>query len=440
MKLVFLEDLLLEDIEEVYTKYYAKDYDRETFDKLIAADPTFKATSNKLGTYGKWILTIAKKTSGWTYDEIFDTLKKFNEVKNKLPSDHRDIMRVKSLDELKTLVNTVGAEAASKSDFRRKAEQAVDPETGRKIDGIKYITTIGKWEIFTPETYEASKWLRGQNAEWCTGRHNDDSYYRSYTSNGQLIIFIDNTKPDEPKHTTASTTDEPKYQLAIYSDGKFREFRSAVNSFSWGDTYEKFVEFLSKNNILSQVINDPYLGKIKCIADLKTIEELKNGKPYEYKGGKVDEKLKTLIKRVSFSKDVTTIDERAFAKCTALEVVEIPATITSIGRGCFASCTALKKVKFDDGCTAEISIRCFDGCANLKEVYIPMSVTKINAFAFGAHDGEAETQADCPNVKILIEKKKGADGKIDPDPANHRITVKQNDVLWLRKHIQNVLI
>lgn len=439
MKLVFLEDLLLEDIEEVYTKYYAKDFDRETFDKLIAADPTFKAGSNKLGTYGKWILNIAKKTNGWHYDDFFDLLTKFNEVKNKLPQDHRDIMRVKSLDELKTLVNTVGAEAAAKSDFRRKAEQAVDAN-GRKIDGIKYITTIGKWDIFTPETWEASQWLRGQNAEWCTGRHDYDHHFRSYTSNGKLIIFIDNTKPDEPKHSTPSTTDEPKYQLAIYDNGKFREFRSAVNSFSWGDTYPPFVEFMTKNNILTQAINDPYLGKIQCIAELKTLEELKNGKPYEYKGGKVDEKLRALIKRIKFAEGVTEIDERAFAKCTALEVVEIPASITVIGRGCFAGCTGLKKVKFDEGCTAEISIRCFDGCASLKEVYVPMSVTKINAFAFGAHDGDTETSADCPNVKILIEKKKGADGNIDPDPMNHRITVKQNDVAWLRKHLQNVLI
>ena len=57
---------------------------------------------------------------------------------------------------------------------------------------------------------------------------------------------------------------------------------------------------------------------------------------------------------ISFS--VTTISDRAFANCTALESISIPATVTKIG-GTYSSashlpfynCTSLKKVRFDDG-------------------------------------------------------------------------------------------
>ena len=84
---------------------------------------------------------------------------------------------------------------------------------------------------------------------------------------------------------------------------------------------------------------------------------------------------------------VTTIGIEAFAYCTTLESIRIPASVTQVGENCFSSlvyspfykCTALKSVHFDDGTEpivlgANYGYGLFDNCP-LEEVYIGRNIT-----------------------------------------------------------------
>ena len=76
---------------------------------------------------------------------------------------------------------------------------------------------------------------------------------------------------------------------------------------------------------------------------------------------------------------VTTIDSCAFANCTHLTEITIPAGVTTIKDAAFSGCTGLTEIQLPDGV---ISLSGFDGCTGLTEITIPDSVKKIGNYAF----------------------------------------------------------
>ena len=99
---------------------------------------------------------------------------------------------------------------------------------------------------------------------------------------------------------------------------------------------------------------------------------LKNGILIAYKG-------KDSV--ISIPDSVTSICNRAFAKCNSLTSVTIPDSVTSIGNSAFESCSNLTSVTIPDSVTS-ISYGSFQGCNNLTSVTIPDSVTSICDRAF----------------------------------------------------------
>ena len=80
---------------------------------------------------------------------------------------------------------------------------------------------------------------------------------------------------------------------------------------------------------------------------------------------------------------VTSIGGVAFGECSGLTSVEIPAGVTSIGRSVFYGCSGLSSVTFGEGSQLEsISGYAFGGCSGLTSVEIPASVTSIGDSAF----------------------------------------------------------
>ena len=79
---------------------------------------------------------------------------------------------------------------------------------------------------------------------------------------------------------------------------------------------------------------------------------------------------------------VTSIGSMAFAYCSSLTEVNIPASVTSIGSGAFISCSSLTAVTISDGVTS-IGKGAFKMCNGITSVTIPVSVTSIGESAFG---------------------------------------------------------
>ena len=87
MKFRLVESLLMEDLVDV--KKYYPNISQEDFDRIIALDPTFRKEQDKLGTYGKWILSLFQKGNLKNEGHVFDLLTRFESEKNNLKD--RDI-------------------------------------------------------------------------------------------------------------------------------------------------------------------------------------------------------------------------------------------------------------------------------------------------------------------------------------------------------------
>lgn len=87
------------------------------------------------------------------------------------------------------------------------------------------------------------------------------------------------------------------------------------------------------------------------------------------------------IRTVSFESGITTISERAFYSCRALQTVSIPATVTTVGASAFEGCEVLTDIAIPNG-IAEIGAGAFSGCTGARRIEIPSSVTSIGTGAF----------------------------------------------------------
>ena len=112
---------------------------------------------------------------------------------------------------------------------------------------------------------------------------------------------------------------------------------------------------------------------------------------------------------------VTTIADAAFANCTSLESITIPASVTKIGTDVtqntnrvFYGCTSLKNVIFEDG-TSELSLGYYDSSPGkglffdcpLQEVYLGRNITYPYA-SYPSHRGYSAfySQQELRSVKI----------------------------------------
>ena len=143
----------------------------------------------------------------------------------------------------------------------------------------------------------------------------------------------------------------------------------------------------------------PALEKITVPDDNETYKSVdgilftKDGKTlYKYPGGKVgtaytvpasvekvyDGAFRDAKKLVSidFENDDTTIDQRAFACCTALKNISLPKNITSLEEGLFYECSSLKDIAIP-GSVTEICRQVFSGASSLEFIVIPNGVTEI---------------------------------------------------------------
>lgn len=87
------------------------------------------------------------------------------------------------------------------------------------------------------------------------------------------------------------------------------------------------------------------------------------------------------IRTITFENGITTICERAFYGCRALQTVTLPGTVTSVGESAFEDCVSLTRLPLSAGsCTVGDSA--FRGCTGLQSLAIPAGVTTVGAGAF----------------------------------------------------------
>ena len=89
----------------------------------------------------------------------------------------------------------------------------------------------------------------------------------------------------------------------------------------------------------------------------------------------------SLIKKVVVADGVTSIGDRAFARCDHINSVSIGCNVGTIGEAAFYGCTDLTKMVIPDGVTV-IESKAFQDCANLSIVIFRGRIEKIYEGAF----------------------------------------------------------
>ncbi|MBE5966267.1 MAG: LysM peptidoglycan-binding domain-containing protein [Lachnospiraceae bacterium] len=143
------------------------------------------------------------------------------------------------------------------------------------------------------------------------------------------------------------------------------------------------------------------------------------------------------ITKVTLPESLIEVGKGAFAGCGKLKEVYIKDNVEIIGDGAFERCKSLEVLRLSNKLTEIGDIFSYaNGCKNLKELEIPVSVKKIHentfiscakTFTILVHENSAAHKyAKENNVRYKVI---GADGKIQT-PTYKVVKVKKGDTLW----------
>jgi hypothetical protein len=95
------------------------------------------------------------------------------------------------------------------------------------------------------------------------------------------------------------------------------------------------------------------------------------------------------------------IEARVFFMCDGLESISIPASVESLGEECFSGCSKLSSVNFDPGSRlVRIEFGAFRDCRRLLSISIPASVESIGNGCFAFCDSLSSVNFD-PGSKLV---------------------------------------
>ena len=346
-----------------------KKAEQEAYEKALNVaklDPTFKgredtnpedAFKKNPGSYFDWLIRQVKK-GYMSYDEMMvhkdeftDQLVHFDAYKKarKLPNDKRDIMQIKTIQELSELINSLGGDinvddAESASSFKsaisniRGALQTIcgfrDSEIPQEIkkpeDCLTLICENSAWELWKinsiwgamlADTYGID-W--GGGATWCTGGqygyrgsprkgqelyNSANQHYGYYNSNGRCLYFFQQKDNSVPRpQNKAQFTLKDNYEVSSFfhaNDSSIGLNRDGTLNYSGGygvNTSEVMAVFITQNGLLEPMKHSALKG-IEPIADAENRARLEAGEPYVYAGGKIKDSFRNAIRKIKFEFD-----------------------------------------------------------------------------------------------------------------------------------------
>lgn len=116
---------------------------------------------------------------------------------------------------------------------------------------------------------------------------------------------------------------------------------------------------------------------------------------------------------ISLPDSVEKVGTAAFIDCLNLTGISLGSGIKFIGNGAFINCRSLESIVFPDG-TETIDGFVLGGCDQVKEVYIPASVTE---FGEGSRILSVGT---CPNAVVITPKGSPAEAVCEEEGINFR--------------------
>lgn len=397
-------------IENLKTQF-AQDMDDNTFKDLIDIDPSADFEKSKGGKYCPWIFRQYNKGNLNIVDDgtnLKDALGYFLLHYKKYPKS--DIGQYKTVQEFLTDTEAVGnRELTDKEKQKLLKKQAHHANTEDK----KFCVEDGVWEVWTPLTYPGSISLAregGTKATWCTAYEGDDYYYKRYTRQGPLYIFLNTSDPNE------------KYQLHFESESWFDigDRRLGMPAFyTFCDEHPAIKEFFdikTENGVntragsivayqedAKEIIIPDGVSQLNYNIDFPdTVEKIIIPDSIKSLDSECFRSLKNLTE-IKLPGDIKKIPARAFEGCSALASIDIPDSVKLYSKEAFRGCENLKTIKhsssligIDDLCFAMCPVletdipdsvtyigkHIFDGCEKITSIQIPSGITEINAQLF----------------------------------------------------------
>lgn len=277
-------DLLFEaaTIQDIYQKYYSN-IPQDIFQQIISADPTYNAEKpNKMGKYGKWLLTLYQKQNLKIEDlykatQYLSTFIKFN-----AKLQERDIMKYHSLQELYQTIEPF---------LKNPQQAATKAEEIRNIkEGAEKVYEDSKWLVVVPHTKEASCYY-GKGTQWCTAADHSDNMFDTYNKDGFLYINIlkgTNTKYQFhfESNSFMDATDRPIKQPIAETIGltpelvEFYTNKYGINSIALTSTYD-LDEMEPVRGLPNYYVNDDLQELVMYNESTKTMELLYRVKSYD---------------------------------------------------------------------------------------------------------------------------------------------------------------
>ncbi len=196
-------------LSDIHDKYYSK-IPEDIFKEIISADPTYRIEkSEKMGKYGKWLLSLYMNRQLKIEDlyKATEYLQYFIKYYNIIQV--KDINKYKSLQDLYNVISIYmendGDIATSKSDKVRKIKE-----------GAEKVYEDSRWLVIVPHTQAASCYY-GKNTQWCTAAEHGNNQFDNYNNQGPLYINIDKVN-------------NLKYQFHFESDSFMDENDNPIDS------------------------------------------------------------------------------------------------------------------------------------------------------------------------------------------------------------------
>lgn len=230
--------MLNEDIAAVRKMYPTlSDADFEYIVKRF--DPTYRAGSDSVGRYGKWLLNLAKKGdfevdgSEEQVNYISALLSQFEKKKASL--DNKDIGQFKSLAELSgRMQNTAEPELTARQKERQMRKAYKNAELIWQDD---------KWQVWYPQNWDAACTL-GKGTSWCTADSRTAKFYVYYTTaldDSDDAFDIKNL--GSQIHSKGGIKD---FLEDCYNDTFYDEINLITKDLDYQQSIDKIIEYVSE--------------------------------------------------------------------------------------------------------------------------------------------------------------------------------------------------
>lgn len=372
-------------IENLRTQF-APDMEDTKFKDLIDLDPSADFEKNKGGKYCPWIFRQEKKGNlpEEQYTNLKDALSFFLNNYKKYPKS--DIGQYKTVDEFLTDTEAVGnRELTDKEKARLAKKQAHRAGDEDK----KFIASDGTWEVWQPLTKAGSVSLArhgGEKAKWCTAYEGDDYYWKQYTKQGPLYIFINTANPKE------------KYQLHFESNSWYdisdrsQGMRAFYEFCEQHPAFQEAFEIKTKDGVMTR--STSIVGYVEDATEFIIPDGVTSLPEIKFPSGAkkiiLPDSITTLksyvfanladLTEIKLSAGLKAIPSYAFKNCTSIEHIDIPDSVKLYNGYAFSECNSLKSIKHSANLVVVMKY-CFQNCVSL-DTQLPDTVKDIGPGIF----------------------------------------------------------